>query len=280
MIRNLHTVLLLLTCCTTPALHAAGVTPITATEDDYAKGTLALDRQLWQAAVADFDRVIDAKGNKADAALYWKAYALNKLGRLSLVSATCEQLHALYASSAWNKDCSALTISEPNVKDAPSPGGGNPDYDVKALALNSLLNHDPAQAIPMIRNILSGNSTPELKRRTLSVLAMNKSPETQAMLRDIAVGKLAPAEQNDAIQMMGVFQGKSADETLAEIYQRSSDRSVKHSVVAALFVSGNATRLVEIARNEKDLSLKHDIVAQLALMNDKVATDYMLELLK
>jgi hypothetical protein len=35
-----------------------------------------------------------------------------------------------------------------------------------------------------------------------------------------------------------------------------------------------------MARGEKDLELKRTIVSQLALMNDKAATDYMVELLK
>ncbi len=38
--------------------------------------------------------------------------------------------------------------------------------------------------------------------------------------------------------------------------------------------------MVEMAKNEKDLELKRTIVSQLALMNDKAATDYMMELLK
>jgi hypothetical protein len=38
--------------------------------------------------------------------------------------------------------------------------------------------------------------------------------------------------------------------------------------------------MVEMAKSEKDLELKRTIVSQLALMNDKAATDYMIELLK
>jgi hypothetical protein len=38
--------------------------------------------------------------------------------------------------------------------------------------------------------------------------------------------------------------------------------------------------MVEMARSEKDVELKRTIVSQLALMNDKAATDYMIELLK
>jgi len=286
--RNLRTACLLIACCTSPLMRADTTETPTAVsaEDDYTRGTKALDQQRWQDAIASFDRVVEAKGKKADAALYWKAYALNKLGRDELVSSTCSQLHTSFANSTWNMDCAALTASgtastaEAVADRASRHSSVGSDADLKALALNSLLNRDPAQALPLVRNILTGNNTPELKQRALTMLAQNPSPEAQALVRDVATGKVAPEEQKHAIRMMGVFQGKRANDTLVEIYRTSNDRTIKRTVISSLFISGNATQMVELARNEKDLSLKHDIVSQLALMKDKAATDYMMELLK
>ncbi len=289
---KLRTTCLLLACCMQPLLTqyaAASEVPINApAEDDYARGTQALDQQRWKDAVASFDRVITAKGSKTDAALYWKAYALNKLGSDSLVSSTCTQLAMSYSSSPWNKDCAALNVNANTAVRTKVHARGDDgrhdeagsDADLKALALNSLLNRDPGQAIPLIRNILSGNGSPELKHRALGMLGQSQSPEAKALLRDVALGKFAPAEQKRAIQMMGVFQGKAGNDTLAEVYRTTSDTSIKRAVISAFFISGDAPRMVEMARNEKDLSLKHYIVAQLALMQDKDATDYMIELLK
>lgn len=284
---NLRLACLLIVCCTSPLTHAATITaPIAASaEDDYTRGTQALDQQRWQDAIASFDRVVEAKGKKADAALYWKAYALNKLGSDELVSSTCSQLHTSFANSSWNKDCAALTaagaasVTEAADRASRHSSVGS-DADLKALALNSLLNRDPAQALPLIRNILTSNNSPELKQRALTMLAQNSSPEAQALVRDVATGKVAPEEQKHAIRMMGVFQGKRANDTLLEIYRTSNDRTIKRTVISSLFISGDASQMVELARNEKDLSLKHDIVSQLALMKDKAATDYMMELLK
>lgn len=294
MTNTLRTTCLLL-ACSMPFLSqhaaAASVTLEAPADDDYARGTQALDQQRWQDAVTSFDRVITAKGSKTDAALYWKAYALNKLGRDSLVSSTCTQLATSYGSSPWNKDCAALnpaavTVGKTKVyaRHGDDVRYGRDevgsDADLKALALNSLLNRDPAQALPLIRNILSGNSSPELKHRALGMLGQNQSPEAKSLLRDVALGKFAPGEQKRAIQMMGVFQGKAGNDTLAEVYRGTSDMEIKRAVISAFFISGDATRMVEMARNEKDMRLKHDIVAQLALMHDKAATDYMIELLK
>lgn len=398
MTRRLLAAALLACCCIARALPATGQffapNDAAATDSvagDYTRGTEALDQQRWQDAIGNFDRVIAAKSKRADAALYWKAYALNKLGRSSLVAATCDQLRGTYPRSSWNHDCSTLLaaaadsgiyVGHANSKGlhpTPQPNdngiyaGGPPhvrpldgdqmrnlqnqlqnmhiqagpnaeqlrdlqkqvqnmhieaglngnqlrdlqreiqsmhidagpnaeqlrnlqmsiqsmpldaglptgnDADLKMLALNSLLQRDSAQAIPVIRNILTGSGTPQLKQRAITALAMSQSPEAQSLLRDVATGKVAPNEQREAVQMLGVFQGKRAADTLADIYRGTSDRSIKRAALSGLFISGNAQSMVDLARNEKDLQLKHDIVAQLALMHDKAATDYMLELLK
>ena len=86
--------------------------PASTPDDDssYTAGTHAMNEQRWPDAVSAFDKVINAKGKKTDAALYWKAYSLKKLGNSQLASATCFQLRSQYTGSSWNKDCDALSI--------------------------------------------------------------------------------------------------------------------------------------------------------------------------
>ncbi len=95
-----------------------------------------------------------------------------------------------------------------------------------------------------------------------------------------ATGAAATRRSYEAIQSVAVFQGKRANDTLVEVYKTTADSKVKKSVLSALFISQDAPRMVELARDEKDLELKRSIVSQLALMDDKAATDYMMELLK
>jgi hypothetical protein len=281
---------------------------VIADDDAYTTGTHAMDEHRWQDAVSAFDKVISEKGKRVDAALYWKAYSLNKLGRTPLAIATCGQLHSQFAGSTWNKDCDAISVDvqvdakaigdqvklrtervHPYVKIAPfnfdMDKGGNcvargSDEDLKMLALNSLLNKDPTTALPLLRGILSGNQPACVKKHALFVLAQSKSPEAESILRDAALGKLDPQLQGQAIQAMAVFQGKRANDTLAEVYRTTTDPKIKSSIISAMFITKDASRMVEMARNEKDLELKRRIVSELALMNDKAATDYMMELLK
>ncbi|MDW5264849.1 MULTISPECIES: HEAT repeat domain-containing protein [Acidobacteriaceae] len=281
--------------------------PAAAANDNspYAAGTRAMNEQRWQDAIRAFDKVIAAKEKRSDAALYWKAYSLNKLRRHSDAAAICNTLHAQYADSPWNKDCDVLSISNPdiniNLSDKITQSMNihvNPDVhidpivipninvdinnnpDMKILALNSMLNQDPAKAIPILRGILNGNQSIGVKKHAIFVLAQSKSPEARAMLHDAVTGKMDLELQRQAITMMALFQGKRDDDTLAEVYRTTSDRQIKKSIISAFFLTQDAPHLVELARSEKDLQLKRTIVAQLSVMNDKVATDYMMELLK
>jgi hypothetical protein len=274
-------------------------------DDPYTVGTHAMDEHRWPDAVSAFDKVINEKGKRVDSALYWKAYSLKKLGKTPLAIATCDQLHSQFADSPWNKDCMIVSVDvDPKaisdqvnrsmeqarsyVKVAPYvymdredrnvPRGS--DEDLKLLALNSLLNRDPAAALPLLRGILSGNQSENVKKHALFVLAQSKTPEAESILHDAALGKLDPQLQGEAIRSMAVFQGKRANDTLAEAYRTTTDPKIKKSIISAMFITKDAPRMVEMARNEKDLELKRTIVSQLALMNDKAATDYMIELLK
>ena len=60
---------------------APGVTPPAPAPPDFNNGLKAMDEGRWSDALSSFDKV---HGEYADAALYWKAYNLEKLGRKDL----------------------------------------------------------------------------------------------------------------------------------------------------------------------------------------------------
>jgi hypothetical protein len=269
----------------------------------YGDGTKAMNEQRWQDAVSNFDKVIQSRDKKTDAALYWKAYSLKKLGNGQATAATCDELRARFAASSWNRDCSVLTVgaqvneqgrvsrvqptssTSTSVTTVETDGHGHrsdrsPDEDLKILAMNSLLNQDPAKAIPMLRGMLGPNQPPSLRKHALFVLAQSKSPEADAILHDAVLGKMGPDIQHEAIQSVSVFRGRKDDAMLVDVYKSTGDARIKRSVVSALFISQDAPRMVDLARGEKDIELKRSIVSQLAIMHDKAAEDYMLELLK
>jgi len=98
-------------------------------------------------------------------------------------------------------------------------------------------------------------------------------------LSAIASSEQDPDLRRKAIRNMGVAGGSSAIPTLLSIYSKSTDEESKRAVLDALFVAGDARDLVSLARAEKDPSAKRDIVGKLAVMHNKEATDYMIEVL-
>ena len=302
---------LLATPAATPP--AGPIIATSAPDDDpaYAAGTKAMNESRWSDAVTSFDQVINARGKRSDAALYWKAYSLDKLGKQGLAIGTCEKLQALYSRSDWIKDCEALKLQSlaTLTQQAQQKGGDSadmarffgpdalqfkamplmrdysahskdPDADLKILALNSLLNREPSQAIPVLKGVLTGNQPEAVKQQALFVLSQSHSTEAAALMADLITGKQGPLLQKQAIQDSGMFQGKRQNDALVEVYRTTSDMQIKHAVISAFFISQDADRLVQLARAEKNVDLKRTIVSQLALMPGKASTDYMMELLK
>ena len=240
--------------------------------DTYAAGYKALNESRWSDAVTAFGKVADSKDKHADAALYWKAYSLNKLAKPDLAADTCRQLQAQYKTSPWIKDCVALRLSgaewsrdtgstnDPNHYhfhfdfDSDSSHPKDPDTDLKILALNSLVNRDPAQAMPILRDILTNSTSADLKHHALFVLAQSHSQEAQILMHDLVLGKQDTALQRQAIQASGVYLGRRGNDALVEAYQKTTDPQVKHAVVSALFVSNDDVRMVALARAEKTLT--------------------------
>ncbi len=277
-----------------------------------------MDQQRWADAVSAFDRIASIKSELSDASLYWKAYSLEKLGRKDEALATCDTLAKQQAMSPWNREClilrtrSMVNISEltqlaresaklnaiplqmplntdvrlapftPLRAGYPSLYSNHPasEDDIKILALNSLIRQDPSKAMPILRDFLKSDKPASVREQGLFVLSLSKDPQAQALLTDTAMGKGDPRMQRKAIELLSVSRGKDANSMLVDIYRSSADSEVKRAVLNGLFLTHDAPRLVDLARSEKDLSMKRDIVSQLSLMNDKAATDYMLELLK
>lgn len=79
---------------------------------------------------------------------------------------------------------------------------------------------------------------------------------------------------------MGLIGKDRTGSTLISMYAGAKDRATSKAVLQALFLQGNAQAIVDIARKETDPEMKKDAVQKLSLMHSKVATDYMMELLR
>jgi HEAT repeat protein len=239
------------------------------TADDaslYADGTRAINESRWSDAAGLFNRVAQMHGEHAEGALYWKAYAENKEGQQANALNTCAELRKSFPKSRWLDECGALEIEIRGKSGHPVSPQGEPDEDLKLLALNALMQQDQAQAIPILQKILSGNQSDQLKSRALFVLAENPSPQAKALIGQIAQGQSNPSLQIKAIRMLATAQGKGADDTLASIYQHSSDTQVKRAILQSYLVTGDPSKLLEVARHETNPELVKTAIQTLGPM--------------
>ena len=100
-----------------------------------------------------------------------------------------------------------------------------------------------------------------------------------ARMIELARSEKDPDLRSTALRNLGMMGGAKTGDTLVEIYNGEKDLAVRKNVLNALFIQGNATALVAIARKETDPELKKTVIQKLSMMQGKVVTDYMQELL-
>ncbi len=228
----------------------------------YNAGTRALDEHKYDEAVQDFDSAIQQDPSR-DGALYWKAYALSREGKRDDALAAIAQLRRDFASSGWLHDAQALEAEVKQSNGQPVSPAQESNDDLKLLAINSLMNADPERALPLVENILKGNSGPSVKDRALFVISQNKSPRAQQALLDYAKGGGNPDLQLRAIQYVGRSGTKEAQQQLAGIYTSASDIRVKSAIIQALMEARASDALLNIAKSEKDSGLRGSAIRNL-----------------
>jgi TolA-binding protein len=243
----------------------------------YNAGTHALDAHLYDEAVRRFDSAILQEPTHADGALYWKAYALNRLGKRDDALAALAQLRKDFATSAWLKDAQVLEAEVKLGSGKPVAPEQETNDDLKLLAINSLMNADAERAIPLVEGILKGSGTPAVKDRALFVLAQNKSPRAQQAIFDYAKGGGNPDLQLRAIQYLGMSGSKEAQQQLVAVYGSTSDAHVKSAIIQALMMARASDALMNLAKSEKDASLRNAAIRNL-IVNKGVAAEGFAEM--
>ena len=168
----------------------------------YETGQAALDNHAWEQALSKFNQVIASGNSRAEGALYWKAYALNKLGRRDEALAAIAELGKSYPNSRWLEDAKVLEMETKQASGQPVSPENESDEDLKLLALNGLMQSDPDRALPLVENLLKGNQSPKLKRNAVYVIAQNSSPRAQQLLEQVARGSVNPDLQIVAIRYL------------------------------------------------------------------------------
>jgi outer membrane protein assembly factor BamD (BamD/ComL family) len=256
-----------------PAPNPQGSAPASASsaspeEKKYEEGRALLNASRWAEAESAFRAVAQMHGARADAGLYWQAYAQSKMGHATDALETCSRLRATYPRSEWIKECGALEIGIHKQSGAAVSPQSEQDDDLKLLALNALAQQNRPEAIPILKRILAGNQSPKMKEQALFVLTQMDSKESQDVLAQVARGQSGAELQIKAIQMLAAMEGKRANGILEEVYRSSADLEVKKTILQSYLVSDDSGKLLAAARGETNPRLVRTAVETLGAMGE------------
>lgn len=236
-------------------------------EELYDDGREALEEDRYEKAEAKFDQLAKMNGPQTDAALYWKAYAQNRLGKREAALTTLADMKKRFQQSRWQKDAGVLELEVKQSSGQPVKPGDQGDEELKLMAIQGLMNSDPERAMPLLEKVINGSGTPKEKSRALFVLAQSGSPQGREVIGRIARGQSNPELQREAIKYLGLFGGAQSRQIMAEVYASNPDTSVKRAILRAYMLGGDKERLFAAAKGEKDESLRREAIHQLGLVH-------------
>jgi tetratricopeptide (TPR) repeat protein len=236
-------------------------------DDLYDRARDLIEQGRFDRAVADLDRLIGLKSSRTDAAMYWKAYSLSKLGQRAEALAALNDLYKQYADSRWIRDAKALEVEVRQASGQAVSPASQDDDELKLMALRGIMQSDPDQALPVLEKMLSGTNSPKVKDRALFVLSQSHSARAREIIGGVARGNANPDLQLRAIRYIGIMGGADNRQILADIYKSSNDPAVKRSILRSFMTANDRERLFAAAKSETDASLRGEAIRQLGVLH-------------
>ena len=236
-------------------------------DDLYERARDLIENGKFERALSELDRLISLRSNRTDAALFWKAYSLSKLGQRPDALTAISDLAKQFPDSRWLKDAKALELEVRQSSGQPVSPASQDDEELKLMALRGIMQSDPEQALPVIEKMLTAANSPKVKDRALFVLSQSHSARAREIIAGVAKGNANPDLQLKAIRYLGMMGGADNRQILTDVYRGANDPAVKRSVLRSYMTSGDRERLFGLAKGETDQSLRAEAVRQLGVMN-------------
>jgi HEAT repeat protein len=246
-----------------PPARALGPYKFGSDENAYDQARNMIERDQYDRALEALDRVIEGKGSRVEAAMYWKAYSLSKLARRPEGLTVLDSLQKQFPNGQWVKDAKSLEV-ELRQASGQSVSADSVDDDIKLLALRSMMQGNAEQALPQVERLLQGNSSVRVKQRALILLGQSNAPRARTVLANVARNGSNPDLRLSAISYLGRRNDPESAQFLEETYRSTSDRDVKQAILRSFMQSPNAIdKLAQVARTEKDEELQKTAIRSL-----------------
>jgi len=227
-------------------------------EDLYRDAGRFMQRKDWDSAARAYGAIVERAGMKFDAASYWQAYSLSKLGRTDEALKTLTQMYAKAPQSRWISDARALEMEIRQAAGQAVAPEGQADEELKLMAVSTLMRSDPARAIPILEKVVFGTGSVRLKQLALFVIAQKKTPESRAILVRIAKGEGNPDLQMYALEMVGLQGGPDSIALLSSLYPTASDDAMRRRILQGLAMAKAHEQLLSIYKSEQNPKLRRD----------------------
>ena len=236
----------------------------------YWQGQDSLKKSDWSDALERF-RLLETSLRKtepasADAAIYWQAYALLQAKRTGEAKTTLEKLKRDYPDSRWSKDADSL-MRQVQAGSGSANNAIGDDDELAEIAVTGLMQAPPERAIPILRKVLEGSHSIEVKKRALFVLSQLDEEAALSMLGEIATSSKDTELRGEAIRMLGISGDAKAIDRLRAIYAASNDSEEKRSIIQAWLIADRADLVMQSARSEADEELRRAAIQSLGAMN-------------
>ena len=240
-----------------------------------------LNRNEYRRAAAMFGQIVSrypASAYAADA-LYWRAFALYRSGgeddlrealralatqrsRYPKATTTADasalevRIHGVLAQRGDASSAAAVSTSASEATRCSTGDDKDDESDVRAAALNALLQMDTERALPIIKKVLARRDACSLSLRRKAVFLLSQKPtsETESLLLDVMQRDPSHGVREEAVFWMGQLHSERAAAALEDIALHSSDEVLREKAVFAL--------------GEQDLARGQAIVRRLAESDD------------
>ncbi len=239
-----------------------------ADEKNYQAALSLIDGKEFQEAMVKLGAEIQSMSSRADAAMYWSAYAANKLGDRTMALKQLAEMQAKFSSSKWANDARALQLEINQASGKKISPEDQADEELKLMAIQGLMNADPARSLPLLEGILNSQKSLQLKKQALFVLGQSRDTKAQELIGKIAKGNGNPDLQRLAIHNLGIG-GKKNGAILEDVYKGASDPSVKKEILRSFMIMSDKERLFGLAKSEKSEDLKSASIHWLGVAGGK-----------
>jgi tetratricopeptide (TPR) repeat protein len=137
-------------------------------------------------------------------------------------------------------------------------GAGNPDLQLKAIRYLGIMGD--ADNRQVLVDVYKSANDVAVKRAILR--SYMQSGDRERLLA-IAKSEADASLRGDAVQQLGIIRATSE---LSQLYGSESSVDIKKRILQAMFISGEADKLIELAKSEKDPELRKTAIHNLGLM--------------